>query len=321
MSTNARKNTEKIHQGPEGGPPQQRRKVKAGGGKAGAIETPEKKPKAVRKKTAIEAVTNKSAIESGEAHHNVNHTPEMEVQHHPQLEHKPKPFKEYLLEGFMIFIAVMMGFIAENIREGIDNNEQVKQLTSQLVQDLKADTVTLNENNAETKKILAANDSLFYLLQQPLAKADTKKIQKFASDSHSMWPFHPSEGAIAAIKNELHLKKFSNSKIIDYIATYERHIELIHTAQDISLVYQRSYLDPFLSLHFTPANLDAAFNRGVIPNGEMRNLTQADMTQLAADMVLIRVNTNEMIRDNYWLKGDAVKLLQYVKEQYHVDEN
>ncbi|HEY8783428.1 MAG TPA: hypothetical protein VIM16_17510 [Mucilaginibacter sp.] len=32
----------------------------------------------------------------------------MEVHHHPQLEHNPKPFKEYLLEGFMIFIAVMM---------------------------------------------------------------------------------------------------------------------------------------------------------------------------------------------------------------------
>ncbi|MFB9842968.1 hypothetical protein [Mucilaginibacter ginsenosidivorans] len=24
----------------------------------------------------------------------------MEVHHHPQLEHKPKPWKEYLLEGF-----------------------------------------------------------------------------------------------------------------------------------------------------------------------------------------------------------------------------
>ncbi len=54
----------------------------------------------------------------------------MEVQHHPQLEHKHKAWKEYLLEGFMIFIAVMMGFIAENIREDITNREHVKQLTT-----------------------------------------------------------------------------------------------------------------------------------------------------------------------------------------------
>jgi len=48
-------------------------------------------------------------------------TEKMEVHHHPQLEHKPKPWKEYLLEGFMIFIAVMMGFFAENLREHISD--------------------------------------------------------------------------------------------------------------------------------------------------------------------------------------------------------
>jgi hypothetical protein len=53
-----------------------------------------------------------AVIESGNDHPE-SETKNMDVAHHPQLEHKPKPFKEYLLEGFMIFIAVMMGFIAE----------------------------------------------------------------------------------------------------------------------------------------------------------------------------------------------------------------
>jgi hypothetical protein len=271
--------------------------------------------KAKRQKPKAISEVNKSDIESPKSE-----ITQMEVHHHPQLDHKPKPFKEYLLESFMIFIAVMMGFIAENIRENIDNNEHVRQLTSQLVQDLKADTTSLNGIYAADKQILKDNDSLFTLLQQPLAKADTKKIQKFAADSHDMWPFHPSGGAIAAIKNELHLKQLSNSKIIGYIAKYEGHIELVHTLQDITLQYQRSFLDPFLRFHFTPANLQAAFNYSAIPNAQMRNLTQEDLTQLAADMVLIRINTNELIRDNLWLKADAINLLQYVKKQYDLDE-
>lgn len=41
----------------------------------------------------------------------------MEVHHHPDLNHKPKKWKEYFLEFLMIFLAVTMGFIAENIRE------------------------------------------------------------------------------------------------------------------------------------------------------------------------------------------------------------
>jgi hypothetical protein len=287
------------------------------------LKAESQKPKAVPE-------VNKSDIENGEAINEVNPTSEienpkseiekMEVHHHPQLDHNPKPIKEYLLEGFMIFIAVMMGFIAENIREGIDNSEHAKQLTTQLVQDLKADTVQLNSHIREETKIARHNDTLINLLQQPLTKVDMRQLQKLVADSHSMWLFHASAGAISAIKNELHLKQFSNSKIIGYFATYERHIELLHTDQDVNLQYQRLYLDPFLTQHFTPANMAAAFSDSPVPNAQMRDLTQRDMDQLATDMVLIRIITNEMIKDNRLVKTDATKLLQYVKKQYELDE-
>jgi hypothetical protein len=244
----------------------------------------------------------------------------MEVHHHPQLEHNPKPWKEYLIEGFMIFIAVMMGFIAENIREDITNNEHVRQLTTQLVQDLKADTIQLNEIFRAETRIVKYNDTLFNLLQIPLEKTDTRRIQKLVAASHSMWPFHPSAGAIDAIKNELHLKQFSNSEIISYFSGYERHIELLHTAQDINLQYQRIYLDPFLTQHFTPANMIAAFSDVSTPTAKMRNLTQGDLDQLAADIVLIRIVGKEMITDNRKLNNDAVNLLKYVIKQYRLED-
>ncbi|MGZ3945624.1 MAG: hypothetical protein ACXVJB_11835 [Mucilaginibacter sp.] len=244
-------------------------------------------------------------------------TEQMEVHHHPQLEHKHKPWKEYLLEGFMIFIAVMMGFIAENIREGITNNEHARQLTAQLVRDLKDDTAQLTRMiNFETG-IVNANNGLMTALQQPLAITDIKRIEQLAVDSHGLWPFHPAMGAIGAIKNEVHLKQFSDSQIIGYIAGYEGHIELLHTIQDITLLYQRNYLDPFLRLHFTPANFDSAFSDHPALTTEMRNLTQADLTQLAADMVLVRINTRELLRDSRYTLDDAVKMLKYVNEQYH----
>lgn len=242
----------------------------------------------------------------------------MEVHHHPQLDHKSKPWKEYLLEGFMIFIAVMMGFIAENIREDITNREHVRQLTSQLVQELKTDTTNLDEIYLKESQIRSSNDSLFDLLKQPMAKVDMKSLQMLADNSHNLWPFHPSTGAIAAIKNELHLKQFSDSKIISYIADYEGSVELLHTIQDITLQYQRSFLDSFLRLHFTPDNLKAAFDKTAL-SSQMRNLSQEDLTQLRADMVLIRVNTNELVNDNRKLKDATVSLLQYVVKQYNLE--
>ena len=242
--------------------------------------------------------------------------PAMEVHHHPEIAHGKKSWKEYLLEGLMIFIAVTLGFIAENIRESITNHEHVKELTSQLVQGLKSDTALLNEIYQEETRISKANNDLFNLLQQPLKKEDMGRLLQLVVASHSMQPFHPSTGAIEAVKKELHLKQFSNSKIISYISEYEKHIELLRTVQDITLQYQRSFIDPFLLKHFSALSLDTAFNNPPMANPAIQNLSQPDITQLNVDLVLIRINTRELLKDNLKVKADAVKLLQYVKEEY-----
>jgi hypothetical protein len=65
----------------------------------------------------------------------------MEVHHHPHVE--KKNFKEYLLEGLMIFLAVSMGFIAENIRESIVHKEKEKQQIESFVNALESDSTQL----------------------------------------------------------------------------------------------------------------------------------------------------------------------------------
>lgn len=271
------------------------------------------KPKAGRPKR-------KATPDQSEIVNPASEIPKMEVHHHPQLDHSHKPWKEYLLEGFMIFIAVMMGFIAENIREDITNNQHARQLIVQLEHDLEADTAQLGYIDKAETKIVQYNDTLISLLQQPAAKADARRIQKLVANSHSMWPFRPSTGGMAAIKNELHLKQFSNSEIVSYFSRYERNIELLHTDQDINLQYQRLYLDPFLTQHFTPANMVAAFDNSGMPTAQMRDLTQRDLDQLAADMVLIRIISRNMVRDNRRARNDAVDMLKYAKQNYHPEE-
>ena len=64
----------------------------------------------------------------------------MEVHHHPKVE--KKNFKEYFLEFLMIFLAVTLGFFAENIREKISDERQVRQYIESMLRDLKSDTET-----------------------------------------------------------------------------------------------------------------------------------------------------------------------------------
>ena len=74
--------------------------------------------------------------------YNLQPTTPMEVHHHPHVE--KKSFKEYLLEGLMIFLAVTMGFFAESIRENITKHEKEHHLMEMLVEDLKADLPKLD---------------------------------------------------------------------------------------------------------------------------------------------------------------------------------
>lgn len=347
MSDNNRKNTRRVKKSEDGSPKSEPERKATSKSKIASPKSEHKtqkpKPKAVKTTEEIHSETNspqseikpsqtaelnKSEIVNSEAllstienkqqaKNPKSEIKQMEVHHHPEVE--KKGLKEYLLEGLMIFIAVMMGFIAENIREDITNKEHARQLTSQLVQDLKADTVQLNKAITFQEQIVKANGSLFALSQQPLAKVDLKEMQRLIIALHNLFPFRPSGGASAAIKNELHLKQFAESNIIHHIAQYERDAELAHTTQDVYLQYQRTMLDPFLRQHFTPANVDAAFNNKPLPDAQMRNLTQADLTQFSADMALTKVVSNELIRDYKEVKESATTLLKYVQKEYDLE--
>src|ERR1041385_1902744 len=67
----------------------------------------------------------------------------MEVHQHTHTERKK--FTHYLWEFLMLFLAVFCGFLAENFREHQIEKERGKQYIISLYQDLKTDTIRLDE--------------------------------------------------------------------------------------------------------------------------------------------------------------------------------
>src|ERR1700691_6191193 len=67
----------------------------------------------------------------------------MEVHHHPDLHHNKKKFKVYFLEFLMIFLAVIMGFFAETIREGISEDTKAKELAESLYKEVYTDSINM----------------------------------------------------------------------------------------------------------------------------------------------------------------------------------
>jgi hypothetical protein len=83
----------------------------------------------------------------------------MEVHHHS---HKPKKWKEYLTEFFMLFLAVSMGFIAENLREKHIEDERSEELMHAFVTDVKENQKQLDSLITNNIRLGAYYDSMTF---------------------------------------------------------------------------------------------------------------------------------------------------------------
>jgi hypothetical protein len=89
----------------------------------------------------------------------------MEVHHAHHPAHKKK-WSEYLLEFFMLFFAVTLGFFAENVREHQIVIERKNQNLLAMVQDLKRDSVQLQKRIIEYTKAVKTFENLKYASYQ-----------------------------------------------------------------------------------------------------------------------------------------------------------
>ena len=244
---------------------------------------------------------------------------QMEVHHHPDLHHKKKNFKEYFLEFLMIFLAVTMGFFAENIREHFSTNEIVMQLTKQMVQELKKDTANLNRSIADQTDLRKKADSVFYMLQKPLDQIDVKKLQHLIVSCFAISPFTPSSGALTSIKNQLNLKQFSRSIISNYITDYDDEKNSVKVFEGIQLQQVLQIIQKFMQEHFSASDLYALRITGTEVSGKLRNVSPDDLDLLRADMVSIE-DFNRMSENGYKsCRESALKLKEYVCKEYSLD--
>ena len=81
----------------------------------------------------------------------------MEVHHHS---HHPKKWKEYITEFLMLFLAVTLGFLAENLREVYVEKERSHELISSFIRDVELNVVLMDSLIQSNKKSLLKSDSI-----------------------------------------------------------------------------------------------------------------------------------------------------------------
>jgi hypothetical protein len=180
------------------------------------------KPKA-KENSAFD--TPHSALNKSEIENPTSEIKEMEVHHHPEVE--KKGFKEYILEGLMIFVAVTMGFFAESLREHINEGKRAREYAVTLVRDLKEDTVTLHKYVKRANYASANVDTLMKMLTaNDPRNIPSGKLYWYGLFGGAQLAFSPHDATLLEMKNSGSLRYFSNPKLNRQVAEYDQLLQL-----------------------------------------------------------------------------------------------
>ena len=102
----------------------------------------------------------------------------MEVHHHPHVE--KKGFKEYFLEFLMIFLAVTMGFFAENMRENISASKKENIDINSLFRNLTTDSATITYQMQRNEDEINGLESMMVLIRSGKYKYEPEMLYRLA---------------------------------------------------------------------------------------------------------------------------------------------
>lgn len=123
----------------------------------------------------------------------------------------------------MLFLAVFLGFVAENIREHYVEHERAKVLAQSIFEDLKKDSVNLNTSIAYSNKKIAAVDTLTVLMHTPVNTWDKTEFYKGVTIVFSTFPFAPTDGTYQQMKASGSLRYFKQS-LVNLLNAYDNQL-------------------------------------------------------------------------------------------------
>lgn len=244
----------------------------------------------------------------------------MEVHKHPRHVTHKKKWTEYLLEFAMIFFAVFLGFIAENVRETQVEKEHAHQFAQALVHDLKNDTVSLHFIIDRNSKQISVMDSLFDVLQQPVENMNSIEMQRLASIASSSTYFFQATGTSTQLKNSGYLRLFSE-EFASHLTSYEGSVAVIKDLEKMHDQYNKKFMESFLTEHLTPENMKAwvtsTLGYSFIPfNNKVRNLTSESLIQFSSNLMLYKLYSSILVTYYKRLKQSATTFILLIHKQY-----
>ncbi|MBA3675204.1 MAG: hypothetical protein H0W75_09690 [Chitinophagaceae bacterium] len=243
----------------------------------------------------------------------------MEVHKHPHHVTHKKKWGEYLLEFFMLFLAVFLGFIAENQREHMVEKSRARQYASSLMEDLKADTAELNTTISGTRNYALNADTILSELDKPASVQNDTLLQRLTAQLALFNFYDPQLGTYNQLKNYGSLRYFS-IEISKRLNHYETYANYILKMSNQHLEFRTELLLPFIN-KITNTRFIRSLRNEIKYNGPIfiekpdKKLTQEWYTLAYS----LKKNYNLIVKKMELQLKNAKELIVLLEKKYHFD--
>ena len=246
----------------------------------------------------------------------------MEVHAHT---HTPKTkWTHYFWEFFMLFLAVTLGFLTENIREGYQERHRVNEFMCKISHDLRADIAAITRLKQQRIKRNIQCDSLIVLLTNDPANNDRSKIYYYGRYATRRIHFRPQNATLQQLKNTGDLRLVENSEVLDSINHYEQMLK--YNDENVQVEEKELSDISYLAARIFNANVFQnmmADNNGGLPAGNppLMSYDKLLLNELSTKLHYWKRTSLSVLESFDDIISDAENLLKLITENYHCKES
>ena len=241
----------------------------------------------------------------------------MEVQKHPHNITHRKKWTEYLLEFFMLFLAVFLGFIAENIREEkVEKNRAVK-FAKNLLNDLKKDTAEFSVAIIQQKLNSQGIDTMIHILRQPDCQSNLHEVLSrfhYVTNNYIITRYDATSQQLTFSGS---LRLFENINLYNSLTSYYSQIRKFNETMNSLSSFRLPIIDVMGTM------LD--YRNGIDTSIHLFTITAATKLmpgyELALNKFILNISVLQslymaQVMQIYKLKQQAIDLINQIKEEY-----
>jgi len=246
-----------------------------------------------------------------------------------------KSWKGYLFEFILLFLAVFLGFVAENFRQKISERQQAEELAHNFYDELLADSVAIRWYiDARFTKDTALIALKEYVLDSSLEKVSRAFVKNYYTALFLNNRFEPTDVLLEQLKNSGSLLYFKNKELQRLTGGLSECIARMRQFDAYDADYLQDQIIPFHNEHGDQVFYDKITQDGSVPFGDFLKILSSDSVKIDFhinnlsnfsrqkfnNMIGIYRLRLKVVTAHHYLNYEDInkKLLAVLRSEYHI---